>query len=87
MAQKIALRCVRYDLSREAGSLTEISAKFVLLISPRNSDEMAEAFKKIEKYLAGEVNLVKATEKPRCFYCGTLNEETYGTCAQCGAPL
>lgn len=57
------------------------------MTNPNKSEEIAEALKKIELYLSGSINLVKASEKPRCFYCGTLNDESVNSCSQCGGPL
>ena len=82
------LKCKGYSIDRFHDSLVEIKAVFILPISPTDSDVIAEALKKIEIFLSGSINLVKAVpDKQRCFYCATLNESDNNLCSQCGAPL
>jgi hypothetical protein len=82
------LRCQGYDIHRWPSELVAINAKLILMIPPTHVDEISEALKHIELYLASELNLVMATgDRPRCFYCGVLGDESDKTCSQCGAPL
>jgi hypothetical protein len=72
-----------------AGYPTEINVDFVLMgIHTQDIEGMSAALAKIEKYLGREVDLVLAVkDKPRCFYCGCLNDKDANQCSQCGAAL
>lgn len=84
---KITLRCRGYSTNRYMNELTEITPNLILVLHPNDCEQQAEALKRIELFLAGEINIVKAVDKPRCFYCASLNDEDANMCAQCGAPL
>jgi len=84
---KINLRCTGYELTRVVHEFVEIRPVFLLMISPGNSAEIAEALKRLELYLSGEVNLLKSDGSGRCFYCGCKQEDNTVACSQCGAPL
>jgi hypothetical protein len=85
---KTSLRCHGYQVNRQAGMLTTIHADFIIPISPHDIEKMSDALKNIEVFLSGAIDLVKADEtKPRCFYCGTLNDLENNVCSQCGASL
>ena len=84
---KIDLKCTQYDIQRRPNELTVVDVTFVLPISPRNTVEIAEALKRIELYLADNINLVQASDKPRCYYCGRLNDPDNETCDSCSALL
>jgi len=84
---KINLRCTGYELTRVAHEFVEIRPVFLLGTLPNNSKEIAEALKRIELYLSGEVNLLKSDGSNRCFYCGCKQEDNAVICSQCGAPL
>jgi len=77
------LLCKNYRVSREANAVAEVDVRFILV----ERDNMPEALAAIERYLSGEVVLVKAQDKPRCYYCGTLAQDDESICKQCGAPL
>lgn len=80
------LRCVDYETRHGVNELTEVNARFVIAISPRDIEQIAEAMKSLHLYLCGDIELVKATpDKKRCFYCACLNEEESNQCSQCGA--
>jgi len=86
---KMSLTSQGHRYYREMGAALRINVDFVLLgVSPLHLDEMAEAMKKIEKFMGGKIDFVQADPyKPRCFYCGVLNEKDANTCTQCGAAL
>ena len=85
----MTLVCQGYRTQREINEPLRINVDFVLLgISPRNTKDMGEAVKKIELFLSGKVDLVRADpDKLRCFYCGSLNDIKDNQCTQCGASL
>ena len=88
MAQKISLLCRKYDVYRAVDELTEINVSFILPIAPNDTENMAEALKRIEIFLSGKVDFVRSDkDKPRCFYCGSLQDLELNMCSQCGAPL
>jgi hypothetical protein len=84
---KLALACTGYRINRYAGEAVNIDATFILKVSPKQTEEVAEALKRIELYLAGEVSLLRFDGSNRCFYCGTKQADDVQTCTQCGAPL
>ena len=85
---KMSMRCRGYTIDRRVNSLVEIHADFMLIISPHESEKIADALATIERMLSGEIDLVKAdSDRPCCFHCGSLNEIKANQCSQCGAPL
>ena len=84
---KITLLCKGYTVRRGVDELTEIVPQLFLKMHPHECELQAEALKRIELFLSGDINIVKATDKPRCFYCASLNEEDANMCEQCGASL
>lgn len=82
----VKLGCRSYDIYRRIAEPVEINVSFVLKENWKNSENIADALKAIELYLCGgaEINIVKATDKPRCFYCGSLNDEGAKKCENCG---
>jgi hypothetical protein len=84
---KISLGCVGYSVDRYPQELVKISAQFILKVHPRQIDEVAEALKRIEMYLSGDVSLLRSDGLHRCFYCGVKQEDNAQICTQCGAPL
>ena len=84
----IKLGCIGYDVRRAAAKPVTITANLILKnVSPHNVEDVAEALKRIELFLGNELNLVKATDRPRCYYCGSLNDDGEKHCTQCNAPL
>ncbi len=83
------LKCQRFRTDIEAGSLLMISAEFIMNIpSHAGAEKISEALKNVGLYFAGgNINIIKADGKPRCFYCGCKAELADKTCSQCGAPL
>ena len=79
--------CTGYCVERYPDTLTKITVDFVLDIDPFNNEDIADALRRIELYLSEKVSLVKSTDRPRCFYCGTLNDANRTVCSQCGASL
>jgi hypothetical protein len=62
---------------------------FVIPVSPRETDKIAEALKYIELYLgSGAIAMVNLpdAESSRCFYCGRLQNDDAKECESCGAP-
>jgi hypothetical protein len=85
---KTSMGCKSYTITREVGNLVRINADFILYNSPYNSVEIAELLSRVETMFSGKIDLVRADAiKPRCFYCGSLNDETVNQCSQCGAPI
>ena len=85
-----SLRCTGYVVTREPDSPVRISADFILIdVNRLDTESIALALANIERYLAGEIDFVKAapTDKVRCFYCGVLNDTDTKLCTQCGASL
>lgn len=86
---KNSLYTRRYDIQRNLDELPIINVEFVLPIAPTQINEIAEALKKLELFLNDKdgITLVKGNQKPRCFYCASLNDESSNQCSQCGATL
>lgn len=85
---KFKLRCIGYDIKREVSALVEMNVQFVLIANPRNSELIAESFKKLELYLSNDIDIVIADpSKPRCYYCGQLNTIDVTSCTYCGGRL
>jgi hypothetical protein len=84
---KVSLACLSYDIYRRPSEPVRINAEFILKVSPHQIEEVAEALKRIELYLAGDVSLLRYDGSARCFYCGTKQDDNAKTCTQCGAPL
>ena len=88
MRKNPILGCQGYRINREM-DLVRIQADFVLRISPKHREEIAEALKRIELYMSGNISLVNEPDKDktRCFYCGTANDQRETNCVNCGAVL
>ena len=86
---KSTLHCVEYRISRGVGFKTTIDVKFVIPVNHKNSEETAEALKKIELLLGSSkgVNFVQGSDKPRCCWCGVLAGEDDKVCTRCGGAL
>ena len=84
-----ALLCQGYSVSVHHDELISINVDFVMQVPGRaDSETLMEALHNIGIFMnSGEVNLVKATDKLRCFHCGVLAGDDDRTCTQCGAPL
>lgn len=62
----------------------DITAKF----TTSGSENTAEIMQTFQDMLTGKtVDFVQHADKPRCFYCGSLNEPGKNHCTQCGVPL
>ena len=83
-----ALHCCGYS-THVTESVLEVHARFHVHIGGMDgAEKIAEAQRRIALTLcSGPIDVVKATEKPRCFYCGQLNDEDRNTCSQCGGVL
>jgi hypothetical protein len=53
----------------------------------KDRDEMPEAMAALERQMAEHIVLVKAQDRPRCFFCASLNDVESKKCEGCGAPL
>ena len=84
-----SLNCANFNVDVSCDGFVRVSADFVVLIAGRDEPEkIAEALRRIGLTLcSGPIDLVKATDKPRCFYCGSLNDEDRNTCSQCSGSL
>ncbi len=84
-----ALYAQDYYVERRLNEPPRVQVNFIIPISPHKVKEIAEILKRIELFLNNKegIALVQGNQKPRCFYCGTLNEEINNSCSQCGAPL
>ena len=61
---KRSMGCRGYTIERRVGALVEIHADFMLIVSPRDSDTIADSLAAIERMLSGNIDLVKADEGP-----------------------
>jgi hypothetical protein len=84
---KLELLCLGYDVRREPMRPPEVRVNFIIKTETRAIEEIAEAMKRLELYLAGEINLVRSDGSQRCFYCGVKQTDDAQVCSQCGAPL
>ncbi len=86
---KNALLCRNYVIHRSVDELVTLQVEFILPIQLSNSEEIANALKKIELLFGSSagVNLVQGANRPRCQWCGTLHDEGKNICPQCGGAL
>lgn len=76
-----------YTTKVDVSSAIEVDASFIMTF-----DRTPEGLLKAQELLARffyttEIDIVKSTGKPRCFYCASLNETISTKCASCGASL
>ena len=84
----MSLLCTSYSVARNPGRPPELQVHFIVNTGSRDTEEIAEALKRIEIFLSGSVDLVKADDKKlRCFYCGSLSGMNANQCSQCEAAL
>lgn len=83
------LGCCGYSVDVPIDGAIRVKADFVLYISGRApAPEVAEGLRRLAMFLnSGDVQLIAAQDRPRCFYCGTLNDIDAKLCSQCGAAL
>jgi hypothetical protein len=84
------LRCTRFVVDVPASAVISVHADFIIPVAGSSgAEEIAEALQRAVFTLANGdgIDLVKSSGKPRCFYCGSLNEEDAIKCAACGASL
>ena len=81
-----ALSCQNFDIGVPVDGFVTVHADFVINVGGSyGAEEVSEAVRRVTYYLcSGRIDLVKATDKPRCFYCGTLGEREDMKCDQCG---
>lgn len=56
---------------------------------PDEGESTADVLHALNKWIEGrEINMVSAVpNKPRCFYCGTINDACSPKCPQCGGEM
>ena len=54
-----------------------------------NGESMQDVLRSLSQWINGrEINMVLAKEdRPRCFYCGTMNDAGSAKCPQCGGEM
>ena len=78
------------DITLCVDALVRVSADFVLPVSPRDIDLVANMVGKTISMIGGnEIEIVKASakDKQRCFYCAQLSDAKALECRKCGARL
>lgn len=64
----------------------KINCEFIPVFD--DGEDVESVLSLLREWLSGNrVNFVKATELPRCFYCGTLNKRMTEKCSQCGGEM
>ena len=83
------LGCQGYVVDVHLNDAIRIHADFVMFISGHAEARIiAEAQRRLAMFFcSGDIEMVKSGDKPRCFYCASLNELDAKQCSQCGALL
>jgi hypothetical protein len=81
------LSCREYSIDRscERRGVAIIRATFIL--TEQDLDKMPDQLANIERFMQTNIEFVKAQDRPRCFYCGSLNEIKSLKCESCGASM
>jgi len=89
MSNLYSLHCQWFETQAYCDSAVGVTAHFTTLIPVQcNAEQVAEALRRIGMMLcSGPIDLVQSADKPRCFYCGSLNDADRNTCSQCGGSL
>ena len=83
------LGVVGYDVHTRTGEVVGVKAEFILYLSgDAGAEVIAEAHRKLALFFcSGDIDIVRAGDGVRCFYCASLNERGAKQCSQCGGPL
>ena len=84
----LRLGCRGFRAEVTADGVPTIQVDFILLINPRETEQIGEALKRLTEYFSEHIYLVKASgTAKRCFYCGSLALPEERNCDACGAPF
>ena len=80
---------VGYEVNVNIHEVIRIKAELVMYIyGGSDAKIIAEAQRKLALFFcSGDIDIVKASDKLRCFYCASLNEDDAVVCRGCGASL
>ena len=83
------LGCRGYTTEIYVGEIIHIQADLVMYMTGNaDAETVAEAQGSLAIFFcSGDIELIKSGDKPRCFYCASLNESDAKQCSQCGASL
>lgn len=83
------LGCQGYTVKVYMDDAIRINADFVMYIPGHTKAEIiAEAQRRLAIFFcSGDIELIKSGDRPRCFYCASINELDAKQCTQCGASL
>ncbi len=82
------LACQGYELMRSVDAIMTLQVNFIVPVHPNDNEGNLAAVTAIEKFLsAGRIDLVRGTDRYRCFHCGVLADDNDKKCNSCGAPL
>lgn len=83
------LGCRGYITEINVGEVIHIQADLIMyMMRDADAETIAEAQRRLAIFFcSGDIELIKSGDKPRCFYCASLNESDAKQCSQCGALL
>lgn len=89
MSDRFALLCQSFRVGVYSDAPITVDAQFVVPVTIGcSAAEIGETLRKLGVRLMGNpINLVRSAGKPRCFYCGRVNEPGVEACAGCGASM
>lgn len=84
-----SIGCRGYTVRTYYDEAIMVNADFVVYLSGRaDVKDIAEVQKRLALFFcSGDIDIVKSADRPRCFYCASLNDNDAKQCSQCGALL